>query len=37
MSTIIEKAEQHVTNLLRNDLPHTFVYHSLGHTQRVVK
>lgn len=37
MSTIIEKAEQHVTNLLRNDLPHTFVYHNLGHTQRVVK
>lgn len=37
MSTIIAAAEKHVTSILRNDLPHTFVYHNLGHTQRVVK
>ncbi|WP_412986678.1 Pycsar system effector family protein [Pontimicrobium sp. IMCC45349] len=37
MNNLIVATEKHVTSLLRHDLPHTFVYHNLGHTQRVVK
>jgi len=36
MSTLINKAEQFVTNYLNDNLDPTFVYHNIAHTQRVV-
>ena len=37
MSTIIEKTEVFVTDLLSNQLGSEYLYHNLRHTQRVVK
>ncbi|PCE63158.1 Pycsar system effector family protein [Sediminicola luteus] len=37
MSELIEKAKQHVTELLTQELDPDFLYHNLRHTQRVVK
>jgi predicted metal-dependent HD superfamily phosphohydrolase len=37
MENLLIVVEKYVSSLLRNELPHTFIYHSLGHTQRVVK
>ncbi len=37
MENILIDVEKHVSSLLQNDLPHTFIYHNLGHTRRVVK
>lgn len=37
MSTLIPEVEKYVSDLLRNQLSHTYTYHSLSHTQRVVK
>ncbi len=37
MNTLIVEVEKHVSSLLRSELPHTFIYHNLGHTKRVVK
>lgn len=37
MENLLSEVEKHVTSLLRNDLEHTFIYHNLGHTKRVVK
>ncbi len=37
MDTLITEVEKYVSSLLRTELPHTFIYHNLGHTQRVVK
>jgi len=37
MKNLIIEAEKHVSSLLRTKLSHTFMYHNLGHTQRVVK
>ena len=37
MENLLIEVEKHVTSLLRNDLAHTFIYHNLGHTKRVVK
>lgn len=37
METILIEAEKYVTLILRNKLSHTFLYHNLSHTQRVVK
>lgn len=37
MSNLIIEVEKFVSTLLRNELNHSFVYHNLGHTQRVVK
>jgi len=37
MENLIIEVEKHVSSLLRTKLPHTFIYHNLGHTQRVVK
>jgi predicted metal-dependent HD superfamily phosphohydrolase len=37
MSELIEKAKQHVTELLTQELNPDFLYHNLRHTQRVVK
>lgn len=37
MENLLAEVEKHVTSLLRNDLDHTFIYHNLGHTKRVVK
>ncbi|MEQ6123583.1 Pycsar system effector family protein [Pseudotenacibaculum sp. MALMAid0570] len=36
METLLLEAEKHVSSLLNNELKHHFVYHNLGHTQRVV-
>jgi len=37
MENLIIEVEKHVSAELRTQLPHTFIYHNLGHTQRVVK
>ncbi|MBP0904291.1 Pycsar system effector family protein [Mariniflexile gromovii] len=37
MNQLLTEVENYVSNLLRKELLHTFVYHNLGHTQRVVK
>ena len=37
MEKILIEVEKHVSSLLRDELPHTFIYHNLGHTKRVVK
>ncbi|MFD2565109.1 Pycsar system effector family protein [Aquimarina rubra] len=37
METILEKAENYVFNLFKNELPKTFLYHNFLHTQRVVE
>ncbi len=37
MENVLVEVEKHVTSLLQNDLSHTFVYHNLGHTLRVIK
>lgn len=37
MNPIIAKAEKYVTSLLRTQLPHLYTYHSLRHTQEVVR
>jgi predicted metal-dependent HD superfamily phosphohydrolase len=34
---LLVEVEKHVSSLLRSELPHTFIYHNLGHTRRVVK
>lgn len=36
METLLLEAEKHVSSLLNNELKHHFLYHNLGHTQRVV-
>lgn len=35
--TIVNKAENYVVSLLTNNLPSTYFYHNISHTQRVVK
>ncbi|MFK2818632.1 DUF5706 domain-containing protein [Flavobacteriaceae sp. LMIT009] len=37
MENLLVEVEKHVSSLLRNELPHTFIYHNLSHTRRVVK
>ena len=37
MENVLVEVEKYVSSLLRNELPHTFVYHNLGHTLRVIK
>ena len=37
MENVLIEVEKHVSKLLRRDLPQTFYYHSLSHTQLVVK
>jgi predicted metal-dependent HD superfamily phosphohydrolase len=37
MKNLVLEVESFVTSLLRYKLPHTFIYHNLGHTQRVLK
>lgn len=37
MENVLLEVEKYTSLLLRNDLPHTFVYHNLGHTLRVIK
>jgi len=37
MSTIIQKAENFVLELFKNELPNTFIYHDFTHTKRVFK
>ena len=37
MSPLIEKAEDFVLKLFRDELPNTFLYHNIKHSQRVVK
>jgi len=37
MENVLVEVEKHVVSLLQNELPHTFVYHNLGHTLRVIK
>ena len=37
MENVIIEAEKYVSNLLSSKLEHTFFYHNLSHTQRVVK
>jgi len=37
MEKILIEVEKYVSSLLRDELPHTFIYHNLGHTKRVVK
>ncbi len=37
MKNLIIETEKYVSQLLRNKLPHTFLYHNLNHTLRVVK
>jgi len=37
MKNTLQEVEKYVTSLLRTQLPHTFYYHNLSHTQRVVK
>ncbi|MCL7755026.1 Pycsar system effector family protein [Polaribacter sp. Z022] len=36
MSTLITEVEKHVSKILNSDLERKYVYHNLGHTQRVV-
>jgi HD superfamily phosphodiesterase len=36
MNDLLAIVEKYTSNLLRSQLPDTFVYHNLGHTQRVV-
>lgn len=37
MPLLLEKAEDFVRNLFRDELPYTFLYHNIRHSQRVVK
>ncbi|AXT21117.1 phosphohydrolase [Flavobacteriaceae bacterium AU392] len=37
MENLLKEVEKYVTSLLVSELPHTFYYHNLSHTQRVVK
>ena len=37
MENVLVEVEKYASSLLRNELPHTFVYHNLGHTLRVIK
>ncbi len=37
MTPLVEKADNFVLQLFKEDLPNTFVYHNYQHTQRVVK
>jgi predicted metal-dependent HD superfamily phosphohydrolase len=37
MDNILLEVEKHVSSLLRTKLSHTFIYHNLSHTLRVVK
>ncbi|WP_372756053.1 Pycsar system effector family protein [Mariniflexile sp.] len=37
MNDLLSTVEKYVSKLLRNELPDTFIYHNLNHTQRVVK
>ena len=37
MENILIEVEKHVSALLRDELPHTFIYHNLGHTRRRCK
>jgi len=37
MNTLIAEVEKHVSGILRTQLSHMYTYHSLSHTQRVVK
>ncbi len=37
MNNLTEKAEEFVSNLFKEKLPNTYIYHNLKHTQRVVK
>jgi HD superfamily phosphodiesterase len=37
MENLLIVVEKHVSSLLRTELPHTFIYHNLSHTLRVVK
>ncbi|HIB37866.1 Pycsar system effector family protein [Mesonia sp.] len=37
MENIIEKADNFVMKLFKDELPNTFIYHNYNHTQRVVK
>ena len=37
MENVLVEVEKHVTSLLQKDLSHTFVYHNLSHTLRVIK
>ena len=36
MENLLVEVEKHVSSLLRNESPHTFIYHKLSHTPRVV-
>ena len=37
MENLLIEVEKYVSDLLRKQLPHVYTYHSLSHTQRVVK
>lgn len=37
MEKVLIEVEKYVTSLLRNKLPHTFIYHNLSHTLRVMR
>lgn len=37
MDQLLSTVENFVSNLLKRELPHVFIYHNLSHTQRVVK
>ena len=37
MSNIVEKAEEFVFNLFKDDLDQTFIYHNQTHTERVLR
>ncbi|MGY5846870.1 Pycsar system effector family protein [Salegentibacter sp. HM20] len=37
MNQLIEKADDFVLNLFKEELPNTYIYHNYTHTQRVVK
>ncbi len=37
MNTLVAEVEKHVSGILRTQLSHMYTYHSLSHTQRVVK
>ncbi len=37
MKNLIVETEKYVSQLFKNKLPHTVIYHNLNHTQRVVK
>lgn len=37
MTALVEKAEKFVLDLLKEELPNTFIYHNFQHTERVVK